>query len=110
MSWKSLGVLVATLAFCTSLMAQHDPSEPFLGIWELDLAKTVNYPQQSQMIINVPAPGGGFISTRATIGKDSTSSTEVHPVAFDGKPHATTGNNLQEFSYRLIDPYSYERV
>ena len=65
MSWKSLGVLVATIAFCTSLLAQN---EPFLGIWELNLEKTSNYPQQSQTIINVPAPGG-FKSTRATIGK-----------------------------------------
>ena len=33
MSWKSLGVLVAMLAFCASLMAQDKQSEPFLGIW-----------------------------------------------------------------------------
>ncbi len=66
MSWKSLGVLIATLAFCASLTAQDKKSEPFLGIWELNLEKTANYPQQSQTMINVPAPGGGFISTRAT--------------------------------------------
>jgi hypothetical protein len=110
LSWKSFVILAATLAFSGSLLAQDKQSTPYLGIWELDLAKTVNYPQQSQMIINLPAPGGGFISTRATIGKDNQSSTEVHPVVFDGKPHATTGNNLQEFSYRIIDPYSYERT
>jgi hypothetical protein len=111
MSWKSLSVLVATLAFCTSLMAQDKQSEPFLGIWEIDLAKTTNYPQQSQMIINVPAPGGGFISTRATIGKDNkSSSTEIHPVAFDGKPHQTTGGDAREISYKLINPNTIERT
>lgn len=111
MSRKSLGVLVVTLAFCTSLMAQDKQSEPFLGIWEINLAKTTNYPQQSQMIINVPAAGGGFISTRATIGKDNArSSTEIHPVAFDGKPHATTGGDVREISYKLIDPYTIERT
>ena len=111
MSWKSLGVLVATVAFCTSLMAQDKQSEPFLGIWEINLAKTTNYPQQSQMIINVPAPGGGFISTRATIGKDNkSSSTEIHPVAFDGKPHPTTGGDAREISYKLIDPNTIERT
>ncbi|HYR90533.1 MAG TPA: hypothetical protein VE422_41080 [Terriglobia bacterium] len=79
MSWKSLVVLVATLAFDASLMAQDKQSDPFLGIWELNLEKTTNYPQQSQTMINVPAPGGGFISTRATIGKDNkSSSTEIH--------------------------------
>ena len=111
MSWKSSGVLVATLTFCTSLMAQDKQSEPFLGIWEINLAKTTNYPQQSQMIINVPAPGVGFISTRATIGKDNkSSSTEIHPVAFDGKPHPTTGGDARGISYKLIDPNTARTV
>jgi len=110
MSWKSVVVLVATLAFDASLMAQDKQSEPFLGIWELNLEKTTNYPQQSQSMINVPAPGG-FISTRATIGKENkSSSTEIHPVIFDGKPHQTTGGDAREISYRLIDPYTIERT
>src|ERR1700730_13332159 len=106
MSWKSLGVLVATIAFCTSLLAQN---EPFLGIWELNLEKTSNYPQQSQTIINVPAPGG-FKSTRATIGKDNKSSPEVHPVVFDGKPHQTVGGDPREISYKRIDTNTIERT
>jgi hypothetical protein len=111
MSWKSLGLLVAALAFCTTLMAQDKQSEPFLGIWEINVVKTLNYPQQSQMIINVPAPGGGFISTRATIGKENKSaSAEVHPVGFDGKPYLTTGGDVREISYKLIDPYTIERT
>jgi len=110
MSWKSVVVLVATLAFDASLMAQDKQSEPFLGIWELNLEKTTNYPQQSQTMINVPAPGG-FISTRATIGKENkSSSTEIHPVVFDGKPHQTTGGDAREISYKLIDPYTIERT
>ena len=76
MSWKSLGVFVATIAFCmgafcTGLAAQN---EPFLGIWQINVEKTTNYPQQTQMIINVPAPVG-FTSIRATIGKDGKSTT-----------------------------------
>jgi len=111
MSWKSLAVLIATLTFCASLTAQDKKSEPFLGIWELNLEKTANYPQQSQTMINVPAPGGGFISTRATIGKENkSSSTEIHPVAFDGKPHQTSGGDAREISYKLIDPYTIERT
>jgi len=75
------------------------------------LEKTANYPQQSQTMINVPAPGGGFISTRATIGKENkSSSTEIHPVAFDGKPHQTSGGDAREISYKLIDPYTIERT
>src|SRR2546426_9218354 len=111
MSWKTLVVVMVTLGSGPSLVAQDKQSEPFLGIWEINLTKTVNYPQQSQMIINVPAPGGGFISTRATIGKENkSSSAEIHPVGFDGKPYATTGGDAREISYKLIDPYTIERT
>ena len=111
MSRKTFVIAVVMLGCCTSLMAQDKQNEPFLGIWEINLTKTVNYPQQSQMIINVPAPGGGFISTRATIGKENkSSSSEIHPVAFDGKFHATTGGDAREITYKLTDPYTIERT
>jgi hypothetical protein len=112
MSWKFLSVLVATIAFCvcTPLMAQHEPGEAFLGIWQINAAKTSNYPQQNQMIINLPGPDGGFVSIRATIGKDGKSSSETHPVVFDGKPHQTDGGDPREISYKLIDPHTIERT
>lgn len=106
MSWRLLGLLLVTCAFCTALPAQNDP---FLGIWELNLEKTANYPQQSQTIINVPAPGG-FKSTRATIGKDNKSSAEIHPVVFDGQPHQTSGGDAREISYKRIDANTIERT
>ncbi len=111
MPWKSVVIAVVTFGCCIGLRAQDKQSEPFLGVWEINVTKTVNYPQQSQMVINVPAPGGGFISTRATIGKENkSSSAEIHPVAFDGKPHATTGGDAREIAYKLIDPYTIERT
>jgi hypothetical protein len=106
--WKLLGVLVATIAFCASGMAQD--GKAFLGIWQINVEKTTNYPQQSQMIINVPS-ADGFISTRATIGKDNkNSSSEIHPVVFDGQPHQTTGGDARTISYKLIDPNTVERT
>jgi len=32
------------------------------------------------------------------------------PVAFDGKPHQTSGGDAREISYKLIDPYTIERT
>ena len=107
MSWKSLGVLIATIGFCTSVMAQQN--DPFLGIWKLNGEKTTNYQQQTQLIINMPAPGG-FTSIRASIQKDDKSSTEVHPVAFDGKPLQTTGGDARQISYKRIDANTIERT
>ena len=106
--WKVLGVLVATMAFCASGMAQN--YKAFLGIWQLDKEKTPNSTQQSQMVINYPSPNG-FISTRATIGKDNkNSSTEIHPVVFDGQPQQTSGGDARTISYKLVDPNTIART
>jgi hypothetical protein len=106
--WKCLGVFVAMMAFCASGMAQE--GKAFFGIWQINLAKTANYPQQSQMIVNVPSPNG-FISTRATIGKDNkNSSTEIHPVVFDGQPQQTSGGDARTISYKLVDPNTIART
>ena len=112
MSWKSLMVTAAILAFSASLKAQDKQIQPFLGIWEINTVKTQNYPQQSQMIINVPTPDGkGIISTRATIGKENkNSSAEIHPEFLDGKPYKTSGGDTREIAYKLIDPYTVERT
>lgn len=100
MSWKSLGVLVAMIAFSSPLMAQNDP---FLGIWQL------KGDPQGQIIIAVPAPGG-FTDLRVTIGKDNKVNAENHPVAFDGKPQKTTGGDVREISYKRIDANTIERT
>ena len=108
LSRMSLGVLVLALACCSGLMAQD--AKAFFGIWRINLEKTTNYPQQSQMIINMPT-ADGFMSTRATIGKDNkNSSSEDHPVVFDGQPHQTTGGDPRTISYKLIDPNTIERT
>ena len=110
MTRKCLGVLLLTLVCNLILMAQRQPAEVFLGVWEINVQKTVNYQQQTQWIVNVPSPGG-FISTRSSIGKNNSSSSfEIHPVAFDGKPYATSGGDAREISYKLIDPHTIERT
>jgi hypothetical protein len=106
MSWKSFAVLFATLAFCASALAADDP---FLGIWKLNGDKTSNYGQRTQLIINLPAPGG-FTSIRSSVGPDNMSSTEVHPVAFDGKPLQTTGGDARQIAYKRIDANTIERT
>jgi hypothetical protein len=106
-SWKSLAVLVVALAFCTSLKAQD--AKPFLGIWEIDLHNVTNYQGVTQFVVNTPAPDG-YTSMRVTIGKDGMSSSEVHPVVFDGKPYQTTGGDPRTISYRVIDSHTVERT
>ena len=82
-----------------------------LGVWMLNLEKSKDAAFDSQTLTNLPAPGGGYISTRSQVGKENkTSSTEVHPVVFDGKPHKTAGGDAREITYKLIDAYTFERT
>ena len=121
MTWKSVSAVIVMLAFCTSLMPQDKQAQdkqtqdkqiaPFLGVWELDVKKTVNYGDMvNQTFVNTPAPGGGFISTRAMIHTENKSNTEIHPYAFDGKPHRSSGSDIRDFYYKLIDPLTIERT
>lgn len=113
MSWKSLGLLVAAFALCTSLMAQNkENKDPFSGVWELNLAKTTNYDiYTSQFIIYAPLSSGGLNRITASVNeKKKTSTTEVHPVLFDGKPHQTVGEDRREISYKRPDPYTIVRT
>jgi hypothetical protein len=108
MKWKILGVLVMAMAFCATGSAQD--YKAFLGIWQINVEKTSNYPQQTQFIINTPT-SDGFTSTRATIGKENkNSSAEVHPVVFDGQPHQTTGGDARTIAYKLVDSHTVART
>jgi hypothetical protein len=103
MRWRTLGVLLVTLGFCTSVRAQDSP---FLGIWRLTGEST---PSEVHYIINLPTPGG-FTSLRISVEKDNRTNTEVHPVAFDRKPYATTGGDAREISYKQINANTIERT
>jgi hypothetical protein len=79
---------------------------PFLGIWRL---AGENMPNEVHYIVNLPTPGG-FTSLRVSVNKDNRTNTEVHPVAFDGKPYATTGGDAREISYKQINANTIERT
>ena len=106
MSWKSLGLLAATLAFCTTLMAKN---EPFLGVWELNLAKSSPFQGKSETLVNIP-DAGGFKSIRTTVNKDNTARVEVHPYGFDGNFYPTQGSDPREIAYKRPDPNTIERT
>jgi hypothetical protein len=108
MSWKPFAALLAIVTCTTIVMAQ---SEPFLGAWELNLAKssiTRGAVPKNQVIINVAEPGG-FKTTRASLNQDGTS-VEVHHYRFDGKFQQTEGGDPREISYKRLNPNTIERT
>ena len=98
---SALMVLLAALIWSAGLAAQD---EAFLGVWELNLAKsaiTRGAPPKAETVVNVAEPGG-FRST-LTVVTDRSTSVEIHHYNFDGGFHQTEGSDPRELSFRRID-------
>ncbi|HEV3217030.1 MAG TPA: hypothetical protein VGZ27_14965 [Vicinamibacterales bacterium] len=107
MSRRTLIVLVAALASAAGLNAQN---ERFLGVWELNLAKssiTRGAPPRIETVVNVAEPGG-FRSTLAVVSDRSTA-VEIHHYNFDGSFHQTEGSDPRELSFRRVDQNTIEQ-
>lgn len=105
---KSLTVVVAVLGFSLGLVAQ---SELFLGVWELNLAKstiTRGTPPKSHTLVNLPEPGG-FKSVRALV-MENTTSAEIHHYRFDGLFYQTEGGDPRELAFKRIDQTTLEET
>ena len=79
-------------------------NERFLGVWELNLAKssiTRGAPPRSEMIVNLAEPGG-FRSVLSVVTERGTS-VEIHHYNFDGAFHQTAGSDPRELSFRRVD-------
>jgi hypothetical protein len=106
-SRTAFAVLFALLVSAPGAIAQN---ERFLGIWELNLAKssiTRGAPPLSEMVVNVAEPGG-FRSTLAVV-TDRGTSVEIHHYNFDGAFHQTEGSDPRELSFRRVDPNTIEQ-
>ena len=87
-----------------SVVGLFAQNERFLGIWELDLAKssfTRGAPPRSEMIVNLAEPGG-FRSVLSVVTERGTS-VEIHHYNFDGGFHQTEGSDPRELSFRRVD-------
>jgi hypothetical protein len=105
-SSRTLTLLSMILALSAGMTAQ---SEPYLGSWELNLAKssiTRGAPPQSETIANA-AESGGFKSTLTTVTGRGTS-VEIHHYHFDGAFHRTEGSDPRELSFKRIDRRTIE--
>jgi len=98
---RTVLVLVAGLVWSAGLTAQSDP---FLGIWEINLVKssiTRGAPPKFETVVNVVEPGG-FRSMLAVV-TDRGTSVEIHHYNFDGNFHQTEAADPRELSFKRID-------
>ena len=94
-------ILLVGYVCILDLSAQN---ERFLGVWELNLAKssiTRGAPPRSEMIVNLAEPGG-FRSVLSVVTERGTS-VEIHHYNFDGAFHQTEGSDPRELSFRRVD-------
>src|SRR5215475_1309825 len=106
-SVRSALILALVSGSVVSLFAQN---ERFLGIWELNLAKssiTRGAPPRSEMIVNLAEPGG-FRSVLSVVTERGTS-VEIHHYNFDGGFHQTEGSDPRELSFRRVDDRTIEQ-
>jgi hypothetical protein len=106
MSRQACFIGVAIFVASVALTGQADP---FLGIWELNLAKssiTRGAPPRSEMVVNVAEPGG-FRSTLSVV-TDRSTSVEIHHYAFDGNFHQTEGGDPRELSFKRVNQRTIE--
>ncbi len=101
-----LAATVTTLVWIAGVSAQADP---FLGIWELDLAKssiTRGAPPQIETVVNTAEPGG-FRSLVATVSERATR-VEVQHYILDGRFHRTEGTDPRELSFTRVGARAIE--
>jgi hypothetical protein len=106
MVWRILSVLVATIGFCGSLMAQN---APFHGIWRESGEQGYQGARETHLLLFLPA-SDGLTRISVTVHPDNRANVEIHPVVFDGKPHATTGGDAREITYKRSDANTIERT
>jgi hypothetical protein len=105
---KRMVVMAALVMACVPAMLQAQ-QDPFLGIWQLNVAKssiTRGAPPLSELMANTAEPGG-FKSTLAVVSEQRTS-VEIHHYIFDGRFHQTEGSDPRELSFTRIDPRHIE--
>lgn len=103
-------IAVAVSLVCGSAASLGAQDERFLGVWELNLARssvTRGAPPRSEMIVNIAEPGG-FRSVLSVVTERGTS-VEIHHYRFDGAFHQTEGSDPRELSFRRIDPNTIEQ-
>jgi hypothetical protein len=99
--------ILAALGAPAGLTAQ---GEPFLGIWELNLAAssiTRGAPPRIETIVNIAEPGG-FRSLLAIVAEKSTS-VEIHHYNFDESFHQTEGSDPRELSFKRVNQNTIEQ-
>jgi hypothetical protein len=103
----TMAMLCLAVVFATALpQAGLAQSNPWLGMWKLNLAKSTYPPGQAprSSTYNFQVAGANLTNTVETVDAAGNSSTTVNPHIYDGQTHPLTGNpNADARNYTRVD-------
>jgi hypothetical protein len=107
LSLTALAMLCLAILFATAVpQAVLAQSNPWLGMWKLNLAKSTYPPGQAprSSTYNFQVTGANLTNTVETVDAAGASTTTLNPHIYDGQPHPLTGNpNADSRNYTRVD-------
>ena len=106
LSLTTMAMLSLAVVFATGLpQAGLAQSNPWLGVWKLNLAKSTYPPGQAPKgsTYNFQVTGANLTNTVETVDAAGNSIKTVNPHIYDGQPHPLTGPNVDTRSYTRVD-------
>ena len=107
LSLTTMAMLCLAVVFATALpQAGLAQSNPWLGMWKLNLAKSTYPPGQAprSSTYNFQVAGANITNTVETVDAAGSSTTTVNPHIYDGQTHPLTGNpNADARNYTRVD-------
>jgi hypothetical protein len=106
LSLTTMAMLCLVVVFATALpQAGLAQSNPWLGMWKLNLAKSTYPPGQAprSSTYNFQVTGANLTNTVETVEAAGNSIKTVNPHIYDGQPHPLTGPNVDTRNYTRVD-------
>src|SRR5215813_10704374 len=108
LSLTTMAMICLAVIFATALPgAGLAQSNPWLGMWKLNLAKSTYPPGQAprSSTYNYQVTGANLTNTVETVDAAGASTTTLNPHIYDGQTHPLTGNpNADARNYTRVDP------
>ncbi len=101
---------IAALLVVAGAFGLSAQTERFLGLWEINLAKssiTRGSPPRLEVVANLAEPGG--FKSVLSVATERGTSVEIHHYNFDGAFHQTEGSDPRELSFKRIDANTIEQ-
>jgi hypothetical protein len=101
--------ICAAVVFSVSLSSSFAQTDPWIGTWRLNVAKSMNDPGPILPGTDTfRATPGGYTLIVEFADAQGKQQRQEWPIIFDGRRHRVGTPNTDEMTSRLIDPYTMQ--